>query len=114
MVGANENTNYGLVSAIQVEEGPRLFYPHFGFFYKARNTRVKVIFAETVSGTKHEITNSVENDYYWKTFSKNLSDVSFLSTAWGGSTKLEWRVCLELKINIQYIIQNKIKTNASL
>ena len=104
LVGATANTNYGLVSAIQVEEGPRLFYPHFGFFYKAKNTNVKVIFAETASGTKHEIKNSLENDFYWKSFSKNLSDVSFLNTAWGGSTKLEWQVCLELKINFPYNI----------
>ena len=104
LVGANENTNYGLVSAIQVEEGPRLFYPHFGFYYKAKNTRVKVIFAETASGTKHEIKNSVENAYYWKTFSTNLSDGSFLSTAWGGNAKLEWQVCHELKLNIPYVI----------
>ena len=99
LVGAAQD-NYGLVSAIQVEEGPRLFHPHFGFYYKALNTRVKVIFVETSSGTQHEIMNSLVNAFdneierimEWRHFSQNLSDVSFLSTAWSGNTKIEWQV----------------------
>ena len=58
LVGSDSNTNYALVSAIQVEEGPRLFYPHLGFYYKATNTRLKVILIEIASGTKTEIKNS--------------------------------------------------------
>ena len=102
LVGSASNTNYALVSAIQVEEGPRLFDPYFGFFYKAKNTRIKVIFVETASKTQHVQFDSLENtpnneidtESSWKYFSKNLSDVSFLTTAWGGSTRLEWQVML--------------------
>ena len=98
--GTNENTNYAIVSAVQVEHGPRLFYPHFGFFYKAKNTRVKVKFVEKASGTKHDImtvlenplNNNIERDLEWKYFSQNLSDVSFLTAAWNGNTKIEWQV----------------------
>ena len=61
LVGSDSNTNYALVSAIQVEEGPRLFYPHLGFYFKAANTRLKVILVETASGTKHEIKNNLLN-----------------------------------------------------
>ena len=97
--GVNENTNYALLSAVQVEEEPRLFHPHFGFFYKSKNTRVKVIFVEIASGTKHEqmnvlenpLNNEIERNLEWKYFSKNLSDVSFLTTAWNANTKLEWQ-----------------------
>ena len=53
LVGSAANTNYALVSAIQVEEGPRLFDTTFGFFYKAKNTNIKVIFVETASNTEH-------------------------------------------------------------
>ena len=100
LVGSDSNTNYALVSAIQVEEGPRLFYPHLGFYYKAANTRLKVILVETASGTKHEIKNNLLNAHdnelerheEWRYFTQNLTDVSFLSSAWSGSTRTEWQV----------------------
>ena len=100
LTGTTADTNYALASAVQVEEGRRLFYPQFGFFYKAKNTRLKVIFVEKASKTKHEILNVMENrlnndierEPEWKYFAKNLSDVSFLTTAWRGNTKVEWQV----------------------
>ena len=100
LVGSDSNTNYALVSPIQVEQGPRLFYPHLGFYYKAANTRLKVILVETASGTKNEIKNSLANPHdgekerheEWQYFTQNLTDVSFLSSAWSGSTRTEWQV----------------------
>ena len=130
LVGNKENANYALVSAIQVEEGPRLFNPHFGFFYKPKNTRVKVIFVEKASGTQHVIMNVLENplgneidrEMEWKYFSKNLSDVSFLSTAWKGNSKLAWqvivswnkRVCPYQKLSkLKFISSNKFNDTFS-
>ena len=77
-----------------------MFYPHFGFFYRAKNTRVKVIFLEKPSGTQHEIlnimvnepNNEIQRESEWKYFSKNISEISFISTAWGGTTDVEWQV----------------------
>ena len=89
-----------MVSAIQVEEGPRLFDTTFGFFYKAKNTNIKVVFVEKASNTQHvqfdmlenPPNNEIDTTSSWKYFSKNLSDVSFLTTAWSANTKLEWQV----------------------
>ena len=89
-----------MVSAIQVEEGPRLFDTTFGFFYKAKNTNIKVVFVEKASNTQHvqfdmlenPLNNEIDTTSSWKYFSKNLSDVSFLTTAWSANTKLEWQV----------------------
>ena len=100
MSGTTDGTNYALLSAAQVEEGPRLIPPHFGFFYKAKNTRIKVIFVEKPS-TQHvimnilenELNNEIEREPEWKYYGKNLSDVTFLSTAWSGNTRVEWQVC---------------------
>ena len=100
MSGPTESTNYALLSAAQVEEGPRLLSPHFGFFYKAKNTKIKVILVEKPS-TQHVILNILENELNneierkpeWKYYGKNLSDVTFLSTAWSGNTRVEWQVC---------------------
>ena len=94
------NMVYQLVSAVQVESGPRLFWPHFGFFYKAKNTKVKVIFLEKSSGTQHnvldimvnELNNEIERESEWKYFSKNISEISFISTAWSGTSDVEWQV----------------------
>ena len=100
LAGPTANTNYALVSAIQLEEGPRLFDTTFGFFYKAKNTNIKVVFVEKASNTQHvqfdmlenPPNNEIDTTSSWKYFSKNLSDVSFLTTAWGANTKLEWQV----------------------
>ena len=85
--GADPNTMYALMSAIQVEKGPRLFYPQFGFFYKAKNTRVKVLFHDQSASPPqtHTIYNVLENEesndvsrqLEWKYFAKNLSDISY-------------------------------------
>ena len=100
--GTDANSVYALVSPIQIEKGPRLLFPHFGFHYRANDTRVKVIFLETSSNTQHEIMNSMENDLNnehneteneWRYFFKNISDVSFISSAWQASDEVEWQVC---------------------
>lgn len=98
--GTDANSVYALVSPIQIEKGPRLLFPHFGFHYRAKNTRVKVIFVETSSNTQHEVMNSMENalnneletENEWRYFFKNISDVSFISSAWEASDEVEWQV----------------------
>ena len=52
------------------------------------------------SNTQHTILNTMVNDlnddvereFEWKYFSKNISEVPFISTAWGSSTEVEWQV----------------------
>ena len=102
--GTDANSMYALVSQVQIEKGPRLLFPHFGFHYMAKNTVVKVIFLETSSNTQHEIMNSMENalnneleiENEWKYFFKNISDVSFISSAWQASSEVEWQVCSQV------------------
>ena len=83
-----------------MEKGARLLFPHFGFHYRAKNTRVKVIFVETASNTQHEVMNEmvntlndeIDNANEWKYFFKNITEENFISTAWAGSSEVEWQV----------------------
>ena len=101
--GNDENSRYAIVSSIQLEKGPRLLFPHFGFHYRAKNTRVRVIFLETASNTQHDImdsmvntlTDEIETENEWKYFFKNITEESFISSAWAGSTEVEWQVNLK-------------------
>ena len=73
--------------------------PIFGFYYRAKRTRVKVIFLETSTNTQHEIMNKdintandeIETANEWKYFFKNISEVSFISTAWETTDEMEWQ-----------------------
>ena len=108
--GDDENSRYALVSSIQLEKGTRLLFPHFGFHYRAKNTRVKVIFVETAANTQHEVMNTMVNTLNdeiengndgneWKYFFKNITEESFISTAWSGSSEVEWQVIRSCKSN---------------
>ena len=98
--GDDANSKYGLVSSMQIEKGNRIMSPIFGFYYRAKRTRVKVIFLETSTNTQHEIMNKdintandeIETANEWKYFFKNISEVNFISTAWGTTDELEWQV----------------------
>ena len=98
--GDDANSKYGLVSSVQIEKGNRLMSPIFGFYYRAKRTRVKVIFLETSTNTQHEIMNEeintandeIETANEWKYFFKNMSEVNFISTAWAATDEMEWQV----------------------
>ena len=98
--GDDANSKYGLVSSVQIEKGNRIMSPIFGFYYRAKRTRVKVIFLETSTNTQHEIMNKdintandeIETANEWKYFFKNISEVNFISTAWGTTDEMEWQV----------------------
>ena len=98
--GDDANSKYGLVSSMQIEKGNRIMSPIFGFYYRAKRTRVKVIFLETSTNTQHEIMNKdintandeIETANEWKYFFKNISEVNFISTAWGTTDEMEWQV----------------------
>ena len=97
--GDDANSKYGLVSSVQIEKGNRIMSPIFGFYYRAKRTRVKVIFLETSTNTQHEIMNKdintandeIETANEWKYFFKNISEVNFISTAWGTTDEMEWQ-----------------------
>ena len=76
---------YHLVSEVQIEKGPRLFWPHFGFFYKAIATKIEVYVHEIPSGflikimdegLVNEINNPISQVSDWKYLSKNLSTIT--------------------------------------
>ena len=50
-IHGNEEGKYALISPILRESGKRWFYPHFGFAYKAINTKVKVFFVFNTGGS---------------------------------------------------------------
>ena len=38
------------------------------------------------------LTNEIETENEWKYFFKNITEESFISSAWAGSTEVEWQV----------------------
>ena len=104
VINVSENENINLIFLITIawqqnnKAYKRMFYPMFGFAYKAVNTNVKVSlikegdsnhvivldrFVEKVNGDESE---------GWHYFSKNLSHVDFLKDAWDSDTEIKWRV----------------------
>lgn len=92
---------YSLISPSIREFGPRYFYPHFGFNYKAIDATVKVIFVETSSGTQVEALNKAHSavDNNWHYFFKDLSEVTFLQTLWDAGTEGYWQIVLVFEVS---------------
>ena len=40
----------------------------------------------------NEPSNEIERESEWKYFAKNISEISFISTAWSGTSEVEWQV----------------------
>ena len=84
---------YSLSSPIQREEGPRMFYPHFGFAYKAVNTNVKVILRSSAFKiVDFEVTKPLTNTD-WEYYFKDLSTTP-LGTVWAGTSEYFWQIVL--------------------
>ena len=96
---------YTLSSPILREEGKRLFYPHFGFAYKAIDANVKVIFVSDVGGANTQTVLFDKSDHSlntnWQYFFTNLSDVTFLSDVWSDSAEPEllWQIVLLFEVS---------------
>ncbi len=84
--------NYVLYSPMQKENGPRLFQPMFGFYYRGLSTNIQVSVLPSDSAS-FLLTPaggiSVANNV-WNYFSKNLSSIPFFTSAW--NTGKEWQV----------------------
>ena len=72
----------------------------FGFAYKAINTNVKVSLYKDGESSPvvildkfHDKIEHNDVDDGWYYFSKNLTDVAFLKSAWDSSTAIKWKVC---------------------
>ena len=101
---------FHLATSIQVENGPRLFYPHFGFFYRALSTNVSVYLYDVVSGSKTRIVtqnisaNSADKE--WVYMNKNLSDIPKFKDMWNAAgTEQMWQVRTNIFItHLKFII----------
>ena len=100
-VASDMVTEYHLVSAPQVEKGPRAFWPHFGFFYKALATKISVYYCDVPCNTPVKIIdegevqpigNPISEDMEWKYVSKNLSTLTQFTDMWAASTEETWQV----------------------
>ena len=58
----------------------------------------------------NELNDAIERDMEWKYFSKNISEVTFISSAWESLTEVEWQVGCVLGYTRIYdaILQNNI------
>ena len=103
LAGGKNSMEYHLVSEVQVEKGKRLFWPYFGFFYKAIATKISVWFYDLSASppTKTEIINegivnpmgnSVSNELEWKYVSRNLSTVTQYENMVTANTEKSWQV----------------------
>ena len=112
MLSAKSAGEYALFSPIQRDVEPKMFDPFFGFAVKGKNSKVRVIvrrisptasFQDLTPGTFLNV-----NSESWSYFSRNLSNIQFLASAWTTSTPIEWQVkyfCIESKMsNIRKIL----------
>lgn len=97
---------YHLVSEVQIEKGPRLFWPHFGFFYKAIATKIEVYFYDLSTGflteilnegLVNEINNPISQVSDWKYISKNLSTETKFKNMWDADTEKSWQVIIKTR-----------------
>ena len=103
LANGNAWMEYQLISSEQVEKGRRMFWPHFGFFYKAVNTKISVLMFELGSsspplhsvidlGLVNPVDNKISNDIDWKYVSKNLSELTEFTTMWDTNSPKLWQV----------------------
>ena len=101
LANGNSWMEYQLVSSIQIEKGRRMFWPHFGFFYKAIATKISVHMFDLNSQSLHSVIdlglvnpvdNTISNDMDWKYVSKNLSELTEFTTMWDDGGPRLWRV----------------------
>ena len=90
-----------LVSSVQIENGPRKLWPHFGFFYKAVATKISAYgYAESTGakikivdlGVVNPIGNSITKDAGWRYISKNLSTIPDFVQMGKANSEKAWRV----------------------
>lgn len=92
---------FSLVSSVQIENGPRKLWPHFGFFYKAVATKIAAYGYDESTGAKIKIVdlgvvnpigNSITKDAGWKYISKNLSTIPDFVQMGKANSEKSWRV----------------------
>ena len=86
---------YALYSPVQTENGPRLFYSLFGFWYKGKNTKITARLFRTTQ--TFDLTPSpyiFADDLRWMYFSENITTI-LKSTSWASYTDKEWQVTTE-------------------
>ena len=92
---------YSLVSPILLEDGPRPFFPQFGFAMRGKKVITNVYFVKIGTGNKNTIfteDRDTERNKQWDYFTFNLTEVSFLKNAWDAGTKLEWRIVVHFEV----------------
>merc|ERR1719367_510018 len=47
------------------------------------------------------LTDEIETENKWKYFFKNITEESFISSAWAGSTEVEWQILLVFETGSQ-------------
>ncbi len=87
---------YALYSPVQTENGPRLFYSLFGFWYKGKNTRITArLFRTTQTFDLTPSPNIFADDLRWMYFSENITTI-LKSTSWASYSDKEWQVKTKL------------------
>ena len=95
---------YQLVSSVQYENGRRMFWPHFGFFYKAAATKISVHMYDLSSQSLHPVIdlgvvnpldNEISEDMDWMYVSKNFSTITEFIDMWDANTDKLWQVTSE-------------------
>jgi len=117
MTGYSEG-EYHFVSPLLEENGPRLYYPHFGFAYRAKNTKVKALILEDGDPSKkHTMWDLLLDDQdSWNYLGKNLTEVTFLNDLWTAAAPVvkKWKLVLHFRVEYHgfILIDNLGKTRS--
>jgi len=85
---------YSIFSAIQKSTEPTFFDQFFGLSYKGTKSTVRIVARQISPTVVMEDFATPTADDSWNYYSKNVSKVLFLNTAWKVGTVVEWQVIL--------------------
>ena len=123
LANGNEWMEYHLVSAVQYENGRRMFWPHFGFFYKAAATKISVHMYDISSTSLHSVIdlgvvnplgNEISDDMDWMYVSKNLSTIDEFITMWDANTDKLWQVMSKSNSEFYFIVFKSVDMRCEL
>ncbi len=96
MLSGKSVGEYALFSPIQKDVELKIFDLFFGFAFKGKNSKVRVIARQILPTTLLQdltpATSLNANSESWSYFSRNLSNIQFLASAWSSNAPIEWQV----------------------
>ena len=100
-LGSEAEGFYTLVSPVLIENGPRQFYPQFGFAMRGKKMKLKIYFVAIETLERHIIYSEdrdTQKIKMWEYLTFNLTENVYLKAAWDSGVELKWRIILHFEI----------------